>query len=84
MRETWESATYAMAELSNNLLKLSVWLLAFSPYLLIVGAGVFGYMWVKKKSRVPGLNRQIRQLIMRNSFGRSPPRKLFSYYSILR
>lgn len=54
MRETWESATYAMAELPINLLKLSVWLLAFSPYLLIVGAGVFGYMWVKKKKSRPG------------------------------
>lgn len=43
VQETWDSATNSVGKLTVGLLRLSLWLVAFSPYLLVLGGGVFAY-----------------------------------------
>ncbi|NEQ49427.1 MAG: DUF4349 domain-containing protein [Leptolyngbya sp. SIO3F4] len=46
---TWQEATQSVGHLTVGLLKLGLWLLAYSPYLLIVAiAGVVGYRAVRR------------------------------------
>lgn len=39
--ETWENAVYGVGSLTTGLLKLTLWLLAFSPYWLAIGVGIW-------------------------------------------
>ncbi|MBP0018174.1 MAG: DUF4349 domain-containing protein [Cyanobacteria bacterium SBLK] len=39
--ETWENAVYGVGSLTTGLLKLTLWLLAFSPYWLAIGGGIW-------------------------------------------
>ncbi len=45
VQESWNQATYSVGALTTNLLKLGIWLIAYSPYLLLLtGAAWFGYI----------------------------------------
>lgn len=48
VQETWGKATHTMGEFTWLLVGLILWLLAFSPYLLIVGGGLYGYYWYRQ------------------------------------
>ncbi|VXD18859.1 conserved exported hypothetical protein [Planktothrix serta PCC 8927] len=48
VQETWGMATHAMGEFTWLLVGLMLWLLAFSPYLLIIGGAVYGYRWYRQ------------------------------------
>jgi Domain of unknown function (DUF4349) len=49
---SWESATQSFGKLTVDLLQLGIWLMVYSPYLLVLGAiGAFGYQ--RFKGRVP-------------------------------
>ncbi|NJK66722.1 MAG: DUF4349 domain-containing protein [Microcoleus sp. CSU_2_2] len=53
MQETWGKATHSVSELTLGLLSLMIWLLAYSPYFLIIGvAGFYGFNRLKKKQSV--------------------------------
>lgn len=44
VQESWNEATTSVVALTADLLKMGIWLLAFSPYLLVItGAVYFGY-----------------------------------------
>ena len=43
--ETWENAVYGVSNLTTALLKLTLWLLVFSPYWLAIGVGI----WLVRK-----------------------------------
>lgn len=47
VQETWGKATHTMGEFTWLLVGLILWLLAFSPYLLIIGGGIYGYRWYR-------------------------------------
>ncbi|MGK7902171.1 MAG: DUF4349 domain-containing protein [Hormoscilla sp.] len=54
VRETWGQATQAVNEFTFGLIQLGLWLLAFSPYLLLVFAGgALGYMRLQKQKSLP-------------------------------
>ena len=54
VRETWGQATQAVNEFTFGLIQLGLWLLAFSPYLLLVLAGgALGYMRLHKQKSLP-------------------------------
>ena len=38
-QETWEQATHSVGSLTVSLMKLGLWLLAYSPYWLVIGLG---------------------------------------------
>jgi Domain of unknown function (DUF4349) len=53
MQEAWGQATHSVSELTLSLLGLMIWLLAYSPYFLIIGAaGFYGFNRLKKKQSV--------------------------------
>lgn len=52
MQETWGKATHSVSELTLGLLALSIWLLAYSPYFLVIGAAVYGFNRFKKQQPV--------------------------------
>ncbi|MCZ0901313.1 DUF4349 domain-containing protein, partial [Microcoleus sp. HI-ES] len=41
VQETWGKATHSVGELTLGLFGLGIWLLAYSPYLLLIGAAVY-------------------------------------------
>jgi Domain of unknown function (DUF4349) len=47
LKETWSQSTHAVGETTTNLLRLALWLLVFSPYLL----GGAGLVWLFRKGR---------------------------------
>ncbi len=47
LKETWSQSTHAVGETTTNLLRLALWLLVFSPYLL----GGAGLIWLIRKRR---------------------------------
>lgn len=50
LKETWENATEAVGSVAVGSLKLAIYLLAFSPILLVLGAGAFlGYNRIVKQ-----------------------------------
>jgi ACT domain-containing protein len=49
MQETWGQATHSVSELTLGLLGLIIWLLAYSPYFLVIAAGFYGFNRFKKK-----------------------------------
>jgi Domain of unknown function (DUF4349) len=53
INNSWESATQSFGKLTVDLLQLGIWLMVYSPYLLVLGAiGVFGYQRFKGRSAV--------------------------------
>ncbi|MEG3846318.1 DUF4349 domain-containing protein [Microcoleus sp. herbarium19] len=53
VQETWGKATHSVGELTLGLFALSIWLLAFSPYLVLIGAAVYGFNRFKKQHSAP-------------------------------
>ena len=48
MQESWGQATHSVGQFTLGLLALSIWLVAFSPYLLLGGAAIHGYQRFRK------------------------------------
>ncbi|AFY32278.1 DUF4349 domain-containing protein [Calothrix sp. PCC 7507] len=42
VQETWNNSTNSFGRLTVGLLKLGIWLMVYSPYLLLLAAGVYG------------------------------------------
>ncbi|MEG4571778.1 DUF4349 domain-containing protein [Microcoleus sp. N3A4] len=53
VQETWGKATHSVGELTLGLFGLGIWLLAYSPYLLLIAAAVYGFNRFKKQHSVP-------------------------------
>ena len=53
VQETWGKATHSVGELTLGLFGLGIWLLAYSPYFLLIGAGIYGFNRFKKQHSVP-------------------------------
>ena len=53
VQETWGKATHSVGEFTLGLFGLGIWLLAYSPYLLLIGAAVYGFNRFKKQHSVP-------------------------------
>lgn len=51
VQESWGKSTHAMSELTLGLLGLSIWLFAFSPYLLLGGGAVYAYHKFKQQKK---------------------------------
>ena len=52
VQETWGKATHSVGELTLGLLGLGIWLLAYSPYFLLIAAAVYGFNRFKKQESV--------------------------------
>ena len=53
VQETWGKATHSVGELTLGLFALGIWMLAYSPYFLVIGAGIYGFNRFKKQHSVP-------------------------------
>lgn len=53
VQETWGKATHSVGELTLGLFALGIWMLAYSPYFLVIGAGIYGVNRFKKQHSVP-------------------------------
>jgi hypothetical protein len=54
VQDTWNNATQSVSELTTGLISLAIWLVAYSPYLLLLGGATwFGYTRHKKQSSPP-------------------------------
>jgi len=53
VQETWGKATHSVGELTLGLFGLGIWLLAYSPYFLLIGAAAYGFNRFKKQHSVP-------------------------------
>lgn len=50
IRATWQEATRSVGDLTVSLMQLGLWLLAYSPYILLVAiAGVLGYRTLQRR-----------------------------------
>jgi vacuolar-type H+-ATPase subunit I/STV1 len=46
IQETWNSSTRSLGNLTIGLLKLGIWMMVYSPYLLILSGAIYGfYRW---------------------------------------
>lgn len=51
VQDTWNNATHSVSELTTSFIRLAIWLVAYSPYLLLLGGATwFGYTRHKKQS----------------------------------
>ncbi|MBD0310292.1 MAG: DUF4349 domain-containing protein [Microcoleus sp. T1-bin1] len=53
VQETWGKATHSVGELTLGLFGLGIWLLAYSPYLLLIATAAYGFNRFKKQPSVP-------------------------------
>jgi len=53
MQESWGKATYSVGEFTLGLFSLCLWLLAYSPYFLLIAAGVYGINRLRKQRVIP-------------------------------
>jgi len=53
MQESWGKATYSVGEFTLGLFSLCLWLLAYSPYFLLMAAGVYGFNRLRKQRVIP-------------------------------
>lgn len=55
MQETWGKATHSVGEFTVGLLALAMWLLAYSPYFLLIGGAAYAFKRYKNapKSVIP-------------------------------
>lgn len=49
VQETWGKATHSVNQFTMNLLGLSIWLFAYSPYFVLIAAAVYGYRKFKQQ-----------------------------------
>ena len=52
VQETWGKATHSVGELTLGLFGLGIWLLAYSPYFLLIAVVVYGFNRFKKQQSV--------------------------------
>jgi len=52
VQETWGKATHSVGELTLGLFGLGIWLLAYSPYFLLIAAAAYGFKRFKKQQSV--------------------------------
>jgi hypothetical protein len=52
VQETWGKAAHSVGELTLGLFGLGIWLLAYSPYFLLIAAAVYGFNRFKKQQSV--------------------------------
>jgi len=52
VQETWGKATHSVGELTLGLFGLGIWLLAYSPYFLLIATAVYGFNRFKKQHSV--------------------------------
>jgi hypothetical protein len=53
VQETWNTSTYSLREFSISLLRLGIWLMVYSPYLLFLAAAIYGYTKLQKSHARP-------------------------------
>lgn len=53
VQETWGKATHSVGELTLGLFALGIWLLAYSPYFLLIATAVYGFNRFKKHHSDP-------------------------------
>ncbi|MBD2002811.1 DUF4349 domain-containing protein [Funiculus sociatus GB2-A5] len=53
VKETWNQATHSLGELAVGLIRLSIWLAVFSPFVFILVAASLGYNRLKKQQTPP-------------------------------
>lgn len=53
VQETWNTSTYSLREFSISLLRLGIWLMVYSPYLLLLAAAIYGYTKLQKSHARP-------------------------------
>lgn len=53
VQETWNTSTYSLREFSISLLRLGIWLMVYSPYLLLLAAAIYGYIKLHKSPARP-------------------------------
>lgn len=58
IQETWGKATHSVGKLTFGLFDLGIWLLAYTPYFLAIGAAVYGFKKFKKPQSVPKIEEQ--------------------------
>lgn len=51
IQETWNNSTHSFGEFTVGLLKLGIWLMVYSPFLLILAAAVYGLQRWRRPSR---------------------------------
>lgn len=53
IQETWNKSTNSVGKFSMGLLKLAIWLMAYSPYVFILAFGIYGFnRWRSAKTGV--------------------------------
>jgi hypothetical protein len=52
VQETWNNSTNSFGGFTVSLLKLGIWLMVYSPYLLLVAAGVYGWNRWRRHAQV--------------------------------
>lgn len=53
VKETWNQATHSLGELAVGLIRLSIWLAVFSPFVFLLVAANLGYNRLKKQQTPP-------------------------------
>jgi Domain of unknown function (DUF4349) len=43
IQETWNKSTHSLGDFTVGLLRLGIWLMVYSPFLLLIAAGVYGF-----------------------------------------
>ncbi|MDJ0734143.1 MAG: DUF4349 domain-containing protein [Nostocaceae cyanobacterium] len=53
IKQAWNNSTHSLSEFTVSLLKMGIWLIVYSPYLLILVAAGYGlYRWQRNSSRI--------------------------------
>ncbi|MGL5082801.1 MAG: DUF4349 domain-containing protein [Microcoleaceae cyanobacterium] len=56
LQETWQDVSRSLGQFTTNLMQLGIWLLLYSPYLLLItGGGVLFYRWRRSRPVRGGL-----------------------------
>lgn len=50
IQETWAKSTHSLSEFTVSLLRLGIWLMVYSPYLLILAAAAYGYNRLRRSN----------------------------------
>lgn len=49
-QETWNTSTHSVSEFTISLLRLGIWLMVYSPYLLLLVTAAYGYTRLRKSN----------------------------------
>jgi archaellum component FlaC len=56
LQETWNSSTRSLGNLTIGLLKLGIWMMVYSPYLLILSGAIYGFHRWRASAKVQTSN----------------------------